>query len=324
MSRATRLACLLCAPLAVAIGCGAQAPGGTQDQALADRIEQQAARYRETTVTATTSPRPAPERTTASDAPAGASASAGARPLLSPADRTSFARTAAALPGAEGVAVSELGRGRPVFVVGSQRRGVAWSTAKVPVAMAAISRGTASSADLTRAITASDNAAAESLWSGLGGGAGAAARATAQLRAAGDTRTRIQAQRLRAGYTAFGQTDWRLADQTRFVAGMSCTRSGRQVLTLMGRVIPAQRWGLGRVDPEARLKGGWGPGVSPGVGDGWLDRQMGIVSVRGVPLAVTLASTAPGHGGGTAALDRLARWLVAHVDVRGAAARADC
>ena len=149
-------------------------------------------------------------------------------------------------------------------MLGTVDGGVAWSTSKVPIAMAAIEAGTANANDLRQAITASDNAAAERLWSGLGPPTKAARLADAQLRAAGDASTRMEATTLRSEFTAFGQTAWGVADQARFVAGMACTKTGPQVLRLMGQVIPGQRWGLGRTGAAAQMKGGWGPGISPG------------------------------------------------------------
>jgi hypothetical protein len=257
--------------------------------------------------------------------PASTGSGGGSGGLLSAADRSSFAQLARQLSGDEGIAVTTLGPGGPVAREGSLLGGVAWSTGKVPVAMAAISAGVGSRSDLTQAITASDNAAAERLWTALGAGQPAAAAATEQLRAAGDDHTSIEPDRLRGtGYTAFGQTAWRLTDQARFVAGMACTEAGPQVLGLMNQVVAGQRWGLGSTGNDAQFKGGWGPGVSPGSGDGWLDRQMGVTTIKGKPIAVAIATTAGDHGTGTANLTALARWVVTHVDVSGAPSRPAC
>lgn len=244
--------------------------------------------------------------------------------LLSEADRASFQRLAASLPGAEGVAISALGRRRHVQRLGSLRGGAAWSTAKVPVAMAAVAAGVAGSADLERAITGSDNAAAERLWMALGGGARAAALSDAQLRAAGDERTEVQALQLRPPYSAFGQTYWTLANQARFVAGMSCVPSGAPVLELMGRIVSSQRWGIGAAESGARFKGGWGPGVMPGVEDGWLDRQMGVLVVKGKPLAVAIATNSSEHATGARHLTALARWISSNLSSERAAKVAHC
>lgn len=252
----------------------------------------------------------------------------GARRILSGADAASFRRLEAALGGRSGLAVSALGLGQATQRMGSLRSGVAWSTSKVPVAMAVIAAGAgqAHQDDLARALTESDNAAALRLWATLGDGPTAARAATEQLRAAGDRHTIIESRELRAGYTPFGQTRWALSDQTRFTAGLRCTSAGPQVLELLGHVIAGQRWGLGAVDPAAQFKGGWGPGSRPGVQGGDLDRQLGIVTAAGRTLAVTIA-TRPADGSHTTGahnLTRIARWLAAHAEVRGVPAQAAC
>lgn len=237
--------------------------------------------------------------------------------LISTGDRASFDRMAATLPGPSGIAVAPVGRGSTVEFVGNLRTGVAWSTSKVPVAMAAIAAGSGSSADLRAAITASDNAAAERLFSGLGGGSSAAAAATRQIRASGDASTAIEERRLRPEYTPFGQTLWSLPDQTRFASGMSCSSAGDDALELMRQTIPGQRWGLGTLGGRPALKGGWGPGRTPGQGDGWLERQFGVVTISGRQVAIALAVASSDHASGTQGLTRLARWAASHVSTNG-------
>lgn len=241
------------------------------------------------------------------------------RAVLSNADRASFTRLQATLGGRSGLAVSGLGAGQRVQQVGTLKTAVAWSTSKVPIAMAIYDAGLAGvqQQNLRAAIAASDNAAADRLWAALGGGARAAAAADAQLRAAGDAHTQVQPNQLRAGFSAFGQTTWRLSDQVRFTAGMACLNAGTRVLGLMNQVVPGQRWGLGAAGVDAQFKGGWGPGVTPGVASGYLDRQMGVLTIAGRRLAVTIANLPANgsHGAGTNALTVIARWLVAHADV---------
>ena len=185
--------------------------------------------------------------------------------ILSADDRASFQRLAASLGGESGLAVSGVGLGRPVERVGALRGGSAWSTAKVPIAMAVVDAGgqATQQTDLAQAITASDNAAATRLWTSLGPPETAAEAANAQLRAAGDTRTNIESRPLLASYTPFGQTGWSLRDQAKFAAGMPCTAAGVQVLGLMGQVVGGQQWGLGATGPEAAVQGRLGPGVTP-------------------------------------------------------------
>lgn len=263
-----------------------------------------------------------PERTRPSAPPA-----APARPteLLSAADRESFAQLAAQLGGSSGIAVTPAGRGGSPETAGELSGGVAWSTMKTGVAAATFARGTpdgSTQALLRRAITASDNAAAEQLWSQLGAPPQAGALVQAQLRAAGDNSTSVQTERVRAGFTAFGQSQWSLANQARFTAGMTCTSAGRSVLQLMGEVVSDQRWGLGSAGVSARFKGGWGPGTS----GGYLVRQMGILTVRGHPIAITIA-TLPSDGSfgsGTSNLTQIAKWFVAHVEPKAAPIHPRC
>jgi hypothetical protein len=261
--------------------------------------------------------------------PSGSAARRSHGRILSAADRLSFMRLAGSLSGAEGLAVSAIGADQGVERIGSVRTAVAWSTSKVPVAMAVIARGAASSqeANLRAAITESNNEAAMRLWGSLGSGTTAARAADEQLRDAGDAHTNIEYRNLRgSAYTPFGQTQWSLADQARFTAGMTCTQAGAQVLGLMNDVVVSQRWGLGAAGVEAQFKPGWGPGWQPGVNGGYLDRQMGVVTIDGKPVAVAIASRpADGsHVTGTRSLTALARWLVEHANVDRLPEQPDC
>lgn len=246
---------------------------------------------------------------------------------LSSSDRASFAKLEQKLGGRSGIAVSSVGRGQPISVAGSFQEAVAWSTSKVPVAMAAIAVGSADDDALRSAITASDNASAERLWTGLGGGTAAANAADEQLRATGDSTTSIQPTVLRSGFTAFGQTMWSLRDQVAFTAGMACTDTGRQLLELMGQTIPAQRWGLGRTSWTAQLKGGWGPGAVAGQGGGYIDRQMGVLTdPGGRKVAVTVMTEPSGgsHEAGISNLNEIASWLVKRLDPESLTSSPSC
>jgi hypothetical protein len=189
--------------------------------------------------------------------------------------------------------------------LGTIRGGVAWSTIKVPLALAVAARQpTVLDEELIElTLTESDNVAAYSLWERLGppGVAGAAVQDV--LAAAGDTTTRVETQVLRAGFTPFGQTQWTLAAQAQLMAALPSLPYSDGIRARMRRVVPEQRWGLGVLGDDVELKGGWGPDP-----DGrHLVRQMGIVGSHAVALAA-----APQDGSfesGTAMLDRLAMWL---------------
>jgi hypothetical protein len=131
----------------------------------------------------------------------------------------------------------------------------------------------------------------------------------AVLRETGDPTT-VQSQRVRPGFSAFGQTEWPLIDQVRFISVAFCDKENTQIFALMGRVQSDQRWGIGTV-PESRFKGGWGP--SPA--GSYLVRQMGVLVGPTGMIAVALAAQ-PASGrfdDGVAALTEMTAWLMAHL-----------
>lgn len=218
---------------------------------------------------------------------------------------SSFARLADSQPGRLSVAVTAVGGAREPVVLGTLGSPVAWSTSKVPIAIAVerTERASALRSTMRRAITASDNDAAETLWQSLGSSEQAAAATDAVLRDYGDTSTRTQSQRVRPPYTAFGQTRWSLADQARFAGTLPCRSEAAPVYSAMHQVVADQRWGLGTI-PGARFKGGWGPSSS-----GYLVRQFGVFETPTGQVAVAIAVEAPSFEQGTAMLARTARWL---------------
>jgi len=221
----------------------------------------------------------------------------------------SFARLCAALPATIGVAVAAPGRAE-VFSLGRWSGGVAWSTIKVPLALAALRSDQPRARELAvKAITESDNPASERLWSLLGEPADAAQRVQAVIRESGDAVTVVESRRLRAGFTAFGQTRWTLAGQARFAAQLPYIAGAAPVVELMHHITAGQRWGLAAKGVAA--KAGWGPGVA---GD-YLVRQFGIVAMETGHVGVALAADA--HDGaletGVDALNRVTDWLVSRL-----------
>ncbi|MEI2774678.1 MAG: hypothetical protein V9G19_01655 [Tetrasphaera sp.] len=197
---------------------------------------------------------------------------------------------------------------------GTWSTGPAWSTAKVPVAIAALAdnpgddnlRTLASSA-----IRLSDNDAAEQLWASLGEPQTAGTRTQAVVRELGDRHTVVQWQRIRPPFTAFGQTQWALTDAAVAAAGLPCRASAGPVLDLMGRIDPSQAFGLGHV-PGARFKGGWGPDPA----GRYLTRQLGVIDTAAGHVGVALAAQ-PASGSfeaGQGALSLMADRLAARLD----------
>jgi hypothetical protein len=212
--------------------------------------------------------------------------------------KADFDELARTMPGIVGVAVASVDGRMHVF--GEWSTGVAWSTSKVPLAVAA---ATPDNADLiVKAITESDNAAAEELWSLLGDDAAQLVQTV--IRRAGDPTTVVESRRLRAEYTPFGQTRWALADQARFAAGLSRIADASPVVDLMGNLCPEHRWGLSAKGYAA--KGGWGPGWA----DDYLVRQLAVVSETA---GVALAAEVGDYDVGVDIINTLSDWIVAEV-----------
>jgi hypothetical protein len=206
--------------------------------------------------------------------------------------------------------------------LGPLQSGSAWSTIKVPIAARVIENAGGPDAlpdgtrDLiARAITASDNDAAASLWEQLGGGDAAAGAVGELLAAAGDDQTTVSTVG-RDGFSPYGQTEWSLDAQQRFMArlaaGCVAADAAADLRALMGQIVPDQRWGLGSTSARAYFKGGWGPGI-----DGrYLVRQLGVLEHAGGAVAVAIAAIPPdgNFATGTAALTQIAQWVVDNVD----------
>ena len=200
-----------------------------------------------------------------------------------------------------GIAVTSVGGAGAVHTAGTVQTAPAWSTIKIPLAIAVARLDPQTLEGATTAITVSDNQSAEHLWNSLGGGATAAAAIGEILVEGGDTTSRVPSGRTRPGYSIFGQTGWALGDQARFGGRLPCLGSSARVVELMGEVSPDQRWGLGRI-PGARFKGGWGPGET----GGYLVRQFGLVPGVGGDVAVAMAVDAESFEAGTAGLSAMA------------------
>jgi hypothetical protein len=225
-------------------------------------------------------------------------------PRPDPALDADFERLCATLPAMIGIAIAHPGRSE-VSSYGRWSAGVAWSTIKVPLAIAALCSDPAGAQDLVvKAITESDNPAAEKLWSRLGEPANAARQVQAVICEAGDTATPVESQRLRRGFTAFGQTRWSLDRQARFAAQLPHLGDSSAVIDLMHRLTAGQRWGLAAKGIAA--KGGWGPGV----GGNYLVRQFGIMPVASGHVGVALAAEAHTFETGVDVVNTMTDWLV--------------
>ncbi|WP_420712859.1 serine hydrolase [Gordonia sp. MP11Mi] len=210
-----------------------------------------------------------------------------------------------------GLSVVPVGGGE-AMAFGDQDPQVAWSTIKVPLALAAERANGPSQAE-SSAIINSDNSAAESLWASLGSNEQAAAAVTAVLRDGGDERTTVPSSKLRPEYTIFGQTTWPLTSAATFTANLPCLSDSDHLVSLMGQVAGNQQWGVEVIPSRTTaVKGGWGPSAT----GGYIVRQVGLVTLRnGARAAVAMSTYSPGASmdSGIAALNLVGAWVGRHL-----------
>jgi hypothetical protein len=224
-----------------------------------------------------------------------------------------FTSLAAGLDADVGIVVRPVGAGPAPVTAGEWNTGTAWSTIKVPLAIAALRETEPPEATdaMRAAITESDNDAAEAIWASLGDPETAARKVEAVLAEAGAPTT-VESRKVRPEFTAFGQTTWSLRDQATFLSAAACDPGNQPIMDLMGQISPDQRWGLGQI-PGAKFKGGWGPSPE----GNYLVRQFGVIPVN-EGLAVVAVAVDPRSGSfddGTQALTQIATWLREHADL---------
>lgn len=227
--------------------------------------------------------------------------------------RTGFTQFAKTLKGSVVLAWAPVGSPDAVQSLGGVVDQDAWSTMKVPIAVANVIKdgGTpkaSTSATMRRMITVSDNGAALTLWRRLGSRATAQSKVQDVIRRGGDSSTLVR-------QTSFGLTTWTVANQAAFGAGLPCIKESGPVLALMDQIVRDHRWGFGAVAGDIRFKGGWGPSKH-----GYLMRQLGIVTLKnGSKVAVAIATQPKGgHSTGAANLSKLADWFVDRLTVADA------
>lgn len=179
------------------------------------------------------------------------------------------------------------------FTAGDNRPEPAFSTMKVPLAIAALRQSQAFYPDAEAAVTRSDNPAAHRMF-----GQVPAASYEGVIREAGARTTTP------AGYQM--GTLWTTSDQAEFASGLRCVAGHEPVLDMMGRIVDYQHWGLGRIG-GARYKGGWNYHEG-----GHLARQFGLIPGPNGDIAVAITAHSPkGYEGSFAMLNELADGLSA-------------
>lgn len=178
----------------------------------------------------------------------------------------------------------------------------AWSTIKVPIAVAAMRANPGLEADARAAVSASDNAAAQRLYDAVGPGAVDAVLEDAGLAA------RVNTAPLRPEFSTFGQTQLSVVDEAALANTVACVEGADPVLRLMGEIDLSQAYGLDVAG--ALFKGGWGPDPA----GAYQVRQFGLVP-RGdgtwAPVALTALPADGSYETGQAMLTAAAETLAA-------------
>ncbi|OFT59173.1 hypothetical protein HMPREF3151_02125 [Corynebacterium sp. HMSC05H05] len=178
----------------------------------------------------------------------------------------------------------------------------AWSTIKVPIAIAAMRTVPGLEEDARAAVSASDNGAAQRLFDAVGPDAVDAVLAEAGLDA------RVNTEPLRPEFSTYGQTQLSVADEAVLAGQVACVDGAGPVLALMGQLDPSQAYGLGTIG--ALFKGGWGPDTT----GAYQVRQFGLVP-RGdgawAPVAITALPADGTYETGQAMLTAAAEKLAA-------------
>ena len=139
------------------------------------------------------------------------------------------AEVSARHPGSVAVSVAGL---HEHYTAGDDRPVLAFSTMKVPLAIAALRQDSGLYADAEAAVTRSDNEATWRMEKVV------PATAVADvITQAGSRTTNSAAWRM--------STQWTTSDQAEFASGLRCVGGHEPVLDMMGRIVPEQRWGLG-------------------------------------------------------------------------------
>lgn len=174
-------------------------------------------------------------------------------------------------PGTVGIAVAN---GKDTAAVGETKPVQAWSSIKVPIAIAAMRNDDYWIDSMNAAIRWSDNDAAINLWFSMPEPKKQVAEI---LREADGTQKDFIEEVLDPVYEAFGEPLWSVPEQAQFANHLACIDDASEVIDAMGHIDEDQSYGLGTIN-GAHFKGGWGPDEETG---SYSARQFGLIPVAG-------------------------------------------
>lgn len=171
------------------------------------------------------------------------------------------------------------------FAAGNEGGGPAWSTIKVPLAIAALRDGVPEYL-VDAAIKESDNDAAYALWFQVKWSEESPSAATDAIDAVladADSAAQWQAPDAQ-GDVSFGYAAWLLKDQAKFGAHLACVPESDYVYEAMTDIVDWQRYGLTDMD-GVHAKGGWGFDEDSGL---YTQRQFGSMEIAGGTVGVAI------------------------------------
>lgn len=204
--------------------------------------------------------------------------------------------------GHAGIAVAS---GDFVWSAGDTAAYPAWSTIKVPIAIAALRQNPELYPQVEAAITYSDNAAANLLWQSID------PYLVNEVLADGKSFISVNTEKIYPDFSAYGQTHWSVEDRAVFTSNLPCIPGSESVLDLMGNIIESQSYGLGRFE-GAKFKGGWGPDP-----DGnYQISQLGRIPVENgdVSVAIIVGPAAGTYEASQEMADMVANSLLSEID----------
>ena len=163
-------------------------------------------------------------------------------------------------------------------LAGAEGAEPAWSTIKVPIAIAALRDG-ADETLVDAAIKESDNDAAYALWQQVEWTEGSAIESIEKL--LNDFESDVDMDQ------AFGMSTWKVKDQARFASRLGCVPESEYVYDAMHDIVEWQKWGLSGLD-DVHSKGGWGLDDSDGE---YTSRQMGVMPVDGGEVGIAISTS---------------------------------
>ncbi|MFT3715525.1 MAG: hypothetical protein QM774_06130 [Gordonia sp. (in: high G+C Gram-positive bacteria)] len=213
-----------------------------------------------------------------------------------------------------GVAIVPVGGGTPILL-GDQSVPLAWSISKVPLSLITQRNGGADGAEEI-GITESDESAAWTMTLAMGSAENAISTITSTLREGGDEHTVVEPSPEGAPWPFFGETPWSTADSAIWTAHLPCMRDSAPVIDRMTRVNGDQDWGLRSIQPNAPVKGGWGPDNPDDESEGYTVRQIGLVALPdGSRASVSMSShqTYETYSSGISTMNQVAHWIGEHL-----------